>query len=51
MLDMLAETKNVVVYQCKADFTGNAERHELTTGKGDHVNVIDKTDGGTYVLR
>lgn len=40
------ETKNVAVYICKANFIGDAEKHELTINKGDHVNVLDKTDGG-----
>ena len=40
------ETKNVAVYICKAQFKGSDERHELTINKGDHVNVLDKTDGG-----
>ena len=41
-----AETKNVAVYLCKGDFTGNSDRHELTIMKGDHVSVLDKTDAG-----
>ena len=44
------ETKNVAVYICKANFTGDAEKHELTINKGDHVNVLDKTDGGEWIL-
>ena len=40
------ETKNVSVYICKGDFTGNTERHELTIMKGEHVSILDKTDAG-----
>lgn len=43
---VLTDTKNVVVYQCKADYTGNEEGNELTINKGDHVNVLEKSDGG-----
>ena len=42
----IVETKNVAVYICKGDFTGNPERHELTIMKGEHVSILDKTDAG-----
>ena len=41
-----ADTKNVAVYQCKANYTGDGEGNELTINKGDHVNVLEKSDGG-----
>ncbi len=40
------DAKNVVVYQCKADYTADEEGSELTINKGDHVNVLEKSDGG-----
>ena len=43
---IIVETKNVAVYICKGNFTGNPERHELTIMKGEHVSILDKTDAG-----
>lgn len=43
---MPADAKNVAVYQCKANYTGDGEGNELTINKGDHVNVLEKSDGG-----
>lgn len=45
---MPADTKNVVVYQCKANYTADGEGSELTINKGDHVNVLEKSDGGMH---
>ena len=42
----LADAKNVVVYQCKANYAADGEGSELTINKGDHVNVLEKSDGG-----
>jgi hypothetical protein len=39
------------VYQCKADYTADEEGSELTINKGDHVNVLEKSDGGMCMLR